>query len=60
MKVRIMVRDNRTFNGVNVRCKEVNNLEEAKKFVLKCKNRLTNCFTCQCGNSIIRHNVMDI
>ena len=60
MTVRIMVRDNRTFNGVNVRVKEVNNLEEAKKFVLKCKNRLTNSFNCQCGNSIVRHNVMDI
>ena len=60
MTVRIMVRDYRTFNGVNVRVKEVNNLEEAKKFILKCKNRLTNSFTCQCGNSIVRHNVMDI
>lgn len=60
MIVRIMVRDNRTFNGVNVRVKDVNNLEEAKNFILKCKNRLTNSFTCQCGNSIVRHNVMDI
>ena len=60
MTVRIMVRDNRTFNGVNVRVKEVNNLEEAKKFILKCKNRLTNVFSCQCGTTIERHNVMDI
>ena len=60
MTVRLMVKDNRTFNGVNVRVKEVNNLEDAKKFVLRCKNRLTNVFTCQCGNNIARHNVMDI
>lgn len=60
MTVRLMVKDNRTFNGVNVRVKEVNNLEEAKKFVLRCKNRITNGFTCQCGTTIERHNVMDI
>lgn len=60
MIVRIMVRDNRTFKGLNVRVKEVNSLEEAKKFVLKCKNRLTNGFTCQCGNANVRYNVLDI
>lgn len=60
MTVILMVKDNRTFNAVNVRVKEVNSLEEAKKFVLRCKNRITNGFTCTVGNTVTRHNVMDI
>ena len=55
MTVRIMVKDNRTWNGLNVRVKEVTSLNEAKSFVKRCKNRCTNGFSVDVNGAVQRH-----